>query len=72
MLAKQIDFFFFFLKPKSGIGRNLYFCRNLLKFARMDGTLQNRPKFDPKWNMRYYGTGLHAGMKYSGRNGQNK
>ena len=37
----------------------------------MAGTPRNRAKFDPRWNKGYYGTGLHAGTKYSGRFGQN-
>ena len=35
----------------------------------MAGIAQNRPKFDPRWNKGYYGTGLHAGTKYSSRDG---
>ena len=44
----------------------MYFGQNWPKLAGMARTLRNRPKFDPRWNEGYYGTGFHAGMKMAG------
>ena len=68
---KKEEVRFFFFKPKSSIGRNMYFGQNWPKLAGMARTLRNRPKFDPRWNEGYYGTGFHAGTKYSGHSGRN-
>ena len=58
-------FFFFFLSQNLVQGKYVF----RPKLAGMVKTLRNRPKFDLRWNEGYYGTDLHAGTKYSGRNG---
>ena len=41
------------------------------KLTGMLGMPRNRLKLDPRWNERYYGTGFHAGTKFSSRFSRN-
>ena len=67
MLAEWIDIYIY-LKAKIWYWLKFVFRP---KFAGMAGTLRNSPKFDLRWNGRYYGTGLYAGTKYFGYSDQN-
>ena len=66
---KEVRFFFFFFC----LNQNLVPAEICIsaKLAGLAETPRNRPKFDLRWNEGYYGTGFHAGTKYSGRSGMN-
>ena len=65
---KEVRFKIFFFKAKIWYRPKYVFWP---KLTGMLGMPRNRLKLDPRWNERYYGTGFHAGTKFSSRFSRN-